>query len=86
MAGFIFSTAEPWHSLFFCMFAAFLAIVCLADGRYMGMQVMLLASAGMLMLYNWIMICNLKRKKADPLAAAETGGFERLYTPGEKDE
>ena len=79
-AGFVYSTAKPWHSLFFCMFAAFMAIVCLADARYMGMQIMLLASAGMLMLYNWIMISNLKRKKVDPIAAAaaETGGFERL--------
>ena len=88
VAGFAYSAPKPWHSLFFCMFAAFLAIVCLADERYMGMQLMLLASAGMLMLYNWIMISNLKRKKVDPIAAAavETGGFEQLYTPKEKDE
>lgn len=80
VAGFAYSSANVWHSLFFCMFAAFLAIVCLADGRYMGMQLMLLAAAGMLMLYNWIMISNLRRKKVDPIAAAaaETGGFERL--------
>ena len=88
VAGFAYSSADAWHSLFFCMFAAFLAIVCLADGRYMGMQLMLLSAAGMLMLYNWIMITNLKRKKVDPYAsvAAETGGFEQLYTPKEKDE
>ena len=88
VAGFAYSSADPWNSLFFCMFAPFLAIVCLADGRYMGMQLMLLAAAGILMLYNWIQISNLKRKKIDPLAAAavETGGFEQLYTPKEKDE
>ena len=88
VAGFAYSSADAWHSLFFCMFAAFLAIVCLADDRYMGMQLMLLSAAGMLMLYNWIMIINLKRKKVDPYAAvaAETGGFESLYTPKEKDE
>lgn len=88
VAGFAYSSADAWHSLFFCMFAAFLAIVCLADGRYMGMQLMLLSAAGMLMLYNWIMIANLKRKKVDPYAsvAAEMGGFEQLYTPKEKDE
>ena len=87
VAGFAYSTPEPWHSLFFCMFAAFLAIVCLADGRYMGMQLMLLAAAGMLMLFNWIQIANMKRRKVDPVAAAavETGGFEQLYTPKEKD-
>ena len=87
VAGFAYATADAWHSLFFCMFAPFMAIVCLADERYMGMQLMLLAAAGMLMLYNWIMISNLKRKKADPYAtAAETGGFEALYVPGEKEE
>ena len=88
VAGFAYSSSDQWHTLFFCMFAAFLAIVCLADERYMGMQLMLLAAAGMLMLYNWILISNLKRKKVDPYAAAaaETGGFEQLYTPKEKDE
>ena len=88
VAGFAYSSADAWHSLFFSMFAAFLAIVCLADGRYMGMQLMLLAAAGMLMLYNWIMIVNLRRKHVDTIAAAaaETGGFEQLYTPKEKDE
>ena len=88
VAGFAFSSSDSWHTLFFCMFAAFLAIVCLADERYMGMQLMLLAAAGMLMLYNWILISNLKRKKVDPIAAAaaETGGFEQLYTPKEKDD
>ena len=88
VAGFAFSSSDQWHTLFFCMFAPFLAIVCLADERYMGMQLMLLAAAGMLMLYNWILISNLKRKKVDPIAAAaaETGGFEQLYTPKEKDD
>ena len=88
VAGFAFSSPDAWNSLFLCMFAPFLAIVSLADERYMGMQLMLLSAAGMLILYNWIMICNLQRKKVDPLAAAaaETGGFEQLYTPKEKDE
>ena len=87
-AGFAFSSSDPWNTLFFCMFAPFLAIVCLADERYTGMQLMLLAAAGMLMLYNWILIKNLKRKKVDPYAAAaaETGGFEQLYTPKAKAE
>lgn len=80
MAGFIYSSADAWNSLFFCMFGAFLAIVCLADGRYMGQQLMLLATAGMLMLYNWIMIKNLRHRKVDPIAeaAVEEVGFERV--------
>lgn len=80
IAGYAYNAPDTWHALFFCMFAPFLAIVCLADGRYMGMQLMLLATAGMLTLYSWIMIINLKRKKVDPIAAAaqEQDGFERL--------
>lgn len=80
IAGYAYNAPDTWHALFFCMFAPFLAIVCLADGRYMGMQLMLLATAGMLMLYSWIMISNLKRRKVDPIAAAaqEQDGFERL--------
>ena len=80
VSGFIYSSADAWNSLFFCMFGAFLAIVCLADGRYMGQQLMLLATAGMLMLYNCIMINNLRHRKVDPIAeaAVEEGGFERV--------
>ena len=80
VAGFIYSAADGWNSLFFCMFGAFLAIVCLADGRYMGQQLMLLATAGMLMLYNWILIKNMRHRKVDPIAetAVEEGGFERV--------
>ena len=76
-AGFAFSSPDTWQSLFLTMFAPFLAIMCLADERYMGMQLMLLAAAGMLMLYNWILICNLKRRKSDPAidAAEAEGGF-----------
>ena len=80
VAGFAYSASDAWNSLFFCMFGAFLAIVCLADGRYMGQQLMLLATALMLMLCNWIMIKNLRRRKAEPIAeaAVEEGGFERI--------
>ncbi len=80
VAGFVYSASDAWNSLFFCMFGAFLAIVSLADGRYMGQQLMLLASALMLMLCNWIMIKNLRRRKAEPIAeaAVEEGGFERI--------
>ena len=80
VAGFAFSSPDVWNTVFFSMFGAFLAIVCLADGRYMGMQIMLLAAACMLGLYNWIIISNLRRRKVDPFAeaAAESDGFERL--------
>lgn len=81
VAGFAFSSPDAWNSIFFSMYAAFFAIVCLADGRYMGMQIMLLAAAGMLGLYNWIIISNLRRRKvtpADLYADLDDDGFERL--------
>lgn len=78
VGGFVFSSPDPWHSIFYCMFAAFLAIICLADGRYIGMQIMLISAAEMLMLYNWIMISNLRRRKAEEPVAEEDDGFERL--------
>ena len=79
-AGFAYSSPAAWHALYFGMLGAFLAIVALADARYMGMQVMLLAGAGMLLLYNWIMIRNLRIRKSDPIVAAavESGGFEDI--------
>ena len=79
IAGFAFSVPNMRQSMFYCMTGAFLALVCLADGRYLGMQIMLIAAAGMLMLYNWIMISNLRRRKAESVAEDEDdGGFERL--------
>ncbi len=80
VGGFAFGAHDGWSSLLLCMLGAFLAIVCLADERYMGMQLMLLSTALMLMLYVWILIVNMRRRKVDPLAAAaqEPGGFERL--------
>ena len=79
-AGFAYGSPNGWQAVYFCLFGSFLAIVTLADDRYMGMQIMLLAAAGMLLLYSWIMICNFRRRKAEPVveAAVETGGFEKL--------
>ena len=80
VAGFAFSSPDGWSSLFLCMMGAFLAIMCLADERYTGMQIMLLAAALMLIDYTWILIANMRRKKVDPIAdaAQAEGGFELL--------
>ena len=77
MAGFAFGAANPRRSMFWAMFGAVLCMLALADERYMGMQLMLVAAAGMLVLYNWIMICNLKQGKVREKRKAEDG-FERL--------
>ncbi len=80
VAGFAFSVPDGWSSLLLCMLGGFLGIMCLADERYMGMQLMLLAASLMMIYYGWVLIVNMRRKKVDPVAAAarEPGGFERL--------
>lgn len=79
VAGFAFGCPKLWKAIFYAMFGAFMCIMALADERYAGMQLMLLAAGLMLVLYNWIMISNLQQKPA-PVKnyAAEDDGFERL--------
>lgn len=78
VAGFVFSYAAPWKTLFFNMFAAFLLLMCLADERNMGMQLMLLAQAGMFVYYNWVMLENIGDKKKKNIFAPADDGFDRL--------
>ena len=68
------------RALFAVMLGAAMCILALADERYMGMQLILLSSAGMLILYEWILVRNLQKKRPETKKAggAETddGGFE----------
>ncbi len=77
MAGFPFGCPDTRRSMFCTMFGAVVCIMALADERYMGMQLMLVAAAGMLVLYSWIMILNLKQGKVRERRKTEDG-FERL--------
>ena len=63
-AGFPYGKAKPRHAAFFCMMGAFLGIVTLADSRYLGLQLILLGSVGMLIMENWLLIQN-RADKAD---------------------
>lgn len=75
-AGFPFGRAKPRSTAFFCMMGAFLAIVILADGRYMGLQLVLFGSAGMLIMENWLLVQNLRDKAAEAEPAPESGPDE----------
>ena len=77
MAGFAFGTPDARRSMFGAMFGAVMCMMALADERYMGMQLMLAAAAGMLVLYNWIMISNLRQGKVREKRRTHDG-FERL--------
>ena len=80
VAGFAFRVPDGYRALFAVMMGAAMCILTLADERYMGMQLILLASAGMLILYEWILVRNLKKKRADTRkdggAETDDGGFE----------
>ena len=78
VAGFSFYSAKHQRILFSSFFAAFILIVTLADERYLGQQVMIIASAGMLLYYDWILIVNMKQKEA-PMSYQPRDGFEHLY-------
>ena len=82
-AGFAFRMPDGLQALFAVMLGAVVGIMSLADERYMGMQLILLASAGMQLLYVWILVRNLELKR--PAAAkqgdaeVDDGGFEIIH-------
>ena len=79
-AGFAYHVPDGYRTLFAVMLGASMCILSLADVRYMGMQLMLLSSAGMLILYEWILVRNLKRKRPETAkgdnSGTDDGGFE----------
>ena len=79
-AGFAFYSPDGYRALFATMMGASMCIMALADERYMGMQLILLASAGMLLLYVWILVRNLEQKQQKKVDGPEVdaGGFEKL--------
>ncbi|MGM9591731.1 MAG: hypothetical protein ACI3VK_03360 [Oscillospiraceae bacterium] len=85
-AGFPYGKAKPRYAAFFCMMGAFLGIVILADGRYLGLQLMLLGSVGMLIMENWLLIQN-RVDKADEAEAAPApaDGAEKAEDPVQTD-
>lgn len=77
IAGFAFGTPKPERARFDVMLGGSLCLMCLADERYTGMQLMYVGTALLLMLYNWAMVCNLKEGKAAPKEPPKDG-FEHL--------
>ncbi len=77
MAGFAFGTPVTWLRLFFAMFSASIAIMSLADERYMGMELILLATAVQMLLYTWMMVQNLQKVQREK-PVEKDDGFEHL--------
>ena len=81
-AGFPYGRAKPRWAAYFCMMGAFLGFVTLADGRYLGLQIMLLGSVGMLIMENWLIIQNMRDKDdSDELAPAPDADAEKAEEP-----
>lgn len=76
-AGFVFGAPKPERARFDAMLGGTLCLLCLADNRHTGMQIMLIGTSMLLMLYNWAMVCNLREVRAAPAPQPEDG-FERL--------
>ena len=81
--GFAYFVVDGKKIMFAVMMCAMLSIMSLADGRYFGMQVIIIGTAIQMALYNWILIMNLKRRKPRPTAEDDTpvtdeGGFRHI--------
>ena len=76
-AGWAYGAPNAWRCMFFSMLAAAVDIMVIADERYMGMQLMYFSSAMMLVMYNWILITNFRRRPK-PEREQPNDGFERL--------
>lgn len=81
VAGFAYGVVDSRKCLINVMLGAVVCLMSLADERYMGEQIMLLSSALMMVLYNWIFIMNMKKKKPRPKeqdGEEPEDGFEHL--------
>lgn len=77
VAGFIYSAPNWPRAMFWAMMSCGMSILCLADRRNMGLQLVFLSTAAMMLLYIWIMVKNLRRFEAPPKEYPDDG-FERL--------
>ena len=77
MAGYAFGAARPRLALLFAMLCASVSLMSLADVRYTGMQMMLLSTAGQMLLYTWILLQNLREKERKVIPKKDDG-FEHL--------
>ena len=64
--------------IFTGMLATMLCITCLADGRYLGMQIIFVGLAASLLYCCWVMVKNLQKGEAPKKKKKSTGGFESL--------
>ncbi len=81
VAGYAFGRPEPQKACYLSLFAAFMCMTTLSDSRYMGLELIILATAGMLLMYGWLIVKNRCAKAelpAEPEPAAEPEAEDEL--------
>ena len=78
LGGYVFGRPRWKDCLFCCMFAAMLCLICLADERFLGMQIIFVGLAAELLLCCWVLVKNLQKGEAPQKKEKSTGGFEAL--------
>lgn len=81
IAGYAFFAPNWRKCMLAIMMGAAMCIMSLADERYMGMHIIMLSAALMLILYNWILFKNLRKKvKRSEVQEPQSdeGGFEQM--------
>lgn len=81
IAGYAFFAPNWRKCMLAIMMGAAMCIMSLADDRYMGMHIIMLSAALMLILYNWILFKNLRKKvKRSEVQEPQPdeGGFEQI--------
>lgn len=77
MAGFAFSSVNGRKAMLNCMLGTALCIMSIADSRYIAQQLILLSTAMMLAIDNWVLIINMAKKTPRP-RSEEDDGFEKM--------
>lgn len=82
-AGYAFGKPDPKRACFLVFFGAFMCITTLSDSRYMGLELIILATAGMLLLEGWLIVLNRRRLPAgeEPAAPADEAEPEPKEQP-----
>lgn len=81
IAGYAFFAPNWRKCMLAIMMGAAMCIMSIADERYMGMHIIMLSAALMLILYNWILFKNLRKKvKRSEIQEPQSdeGGFEQI--------
>ncbi len=68
VAGYAFGRPNPQKACYLSLFGAFMCITTLSDSRYMGLELILLATAGMLLMYGWLIVKNRCAREELPAA------------------